>query len=61
MRVRYDFACDEFGQTLKAGLQISLDERARWGLSPYVQFPLDHLRAKPIWRTTSESSSASVT
>jgi hypothetical protein len=38
----WDFNADEFGQTLKAGLLFALDEKARWGLSPYDQFPLNH-------------------
>jgi hypothetical protein len=38
----WDFNADQFGQTLKAGLQFQLDKAARWGLSPYVQFPLNH-------------------
>jgi hypothetical protein len=38
----WDFNVDEFGQTLKAGLLFALDEKARWSLSPYDQFPLNH-------------------
>jgi hypothetical protein len=38
----WDFNADEFGQTLKAGLLFALDKKARWGLSPYDQFPLSH-------------------
>ena len=42
----YDFNADDFGQTLKAGLQFALDEKERWGLSPYAQFPLNHFTSE---------------
>ena len=37
-----DFNADQFGQTLKAGLTVQLDHKARWNLSPYGQFALNH-------------------
>jgi len=37
-----DFSAEDFGQTLKAGMTISIDKAQRWALSPYAQFPLNH-------------------
>ena len=38
----YDFKADQFGQTLKLGLEFDFDQAGRWSLSPYTQFPLNH-------------------
>ncbi len=38
----WDFNADQFGQTMKFGLEFQLDRASRWFLSPYAQFPLNH-------------------
>ena len=39
----YDFNASEYAQALKVGLEFQLDNKEKWGLSPYFQFPLNHL------------------
>jgi len=39
----YDFNASEYAQALKVGLEFQLDHKEKWGLSPYFQFPLNHL------------------
>ena len=40
-----DFNADRFGQLLKGGLTLQLDRKARWNLTPYGQFALNHFTA----------------
>lgn len=38
----YDFNASKYAQTLKLGLDVELDRKQKWNVSPYVEFPLNH-------------------
>ena len=38
----YDFNASEYAQTLRVGLNVELDRKEKWSLSPYFEFPLNH-------------------
>jgi len=38
----YEFSVDTYINTMKVGLQIALDKKEKWGVAPYVVFPLSH-------------------